>query len=187
MAQDQTKSTRVPISYRSFINQFLPDTIKSIQQLERTYTKMCRQKMSILFNEKYIYKKEIDTRASQKFYNILVKWGTIWQLQYQNIAKHLTHYIIPTHTSKHKELYIYISTHTHTRKHKEFYIFIYVVCRVFVKGLRDQGSAPGRVIPKTQKMILDASLLNTQHYKVWIKSKDKPSKERSSTLPYTLV
>ena len=29
----------------------------------------------------------------------------------------------------------------------------------------------GRVIPKTQKIVLDASLLNTQHYKVWIKGK----------------
>ena len=29
----------------------------------------------------------------------------------------------------------------------------------------------GRVIPKTQKVILDVSLLNTQHYKIWIKGK----------------
>ena len=26
------------------------------------------------------------------------------------------------------------------------------------------GSIPGRVIPKTQKMVLDAASLNTQHY-----------------------
>ena len=32
-------------------------------------------------------------------------------------------------------------------------------------------SIPGRVIPKTQKIVLDASLLNTQHYKVGIKGK----------------
>ena len=31
-----------------------------------------------------------------------------------------------------------------------------------------QGSVPGRVIPKIQKMVLDVSLLNTQHYKVRI-------------------
>ena len=41
--------------------------------------------------------------------------------------------------------------------------------RVFVNGPRDLGSIPGRVIPKTQKMVLDASLLNTQHYKVRVK------------------
>ena len=43
--------------------------------------------------------------------------------------------------------------------------------RVFANGLGDLGSILGRVIPKTQKMVLDASLLNTQHYKVRIKSK----------------
>ena len=31
------------------------------------------------------------------------------------------------------------------------------------------GSIPGRVIPKTQKMVLDETLLNTQHYQVRIK------------------
>ena len=29
----------------------------------------------------------------------------------------------------------------------------------------DRGSIPGRVISKTKKMVLDPSLLNTQHYK----------------------
>ena len=43
--------------------------------------------------------------------------------------------------------------------------------RVSISGLGDLGSILGWVIPKTQKMILDASLLNTQHYKVWIKGK----------------
>ena len=51
----------------------------------------------------------------------------------------------------------------------------------------DRGSIPGRVIPKTQKMVLDASLLNTQYDKVWIKGKIEQSKERSSALPYTSV
>ena len=31
------------------------------------------------------------------------------------------------------------------------------------------GPIPGRVIPKSQKMVLDASLLNTQSYTEWIK------------------
>ena len=59
--------------------------------------------------------------------------------------------------------------------------------RVFANGPGDLGSIPGRVIPKTQKMLLDASLLNTQHYKVRIKAKVEQSRERSSALPYTLV
>ena len=59
--------------------------------------------------------------------------------------------------------------------------------RVFANGPGDLGSIPGRVIPKTQKMVLDASLLNTQHYKVRIKGKVEQSRERSSALPYALV
>ena len=59
--------------------------------------------------------------------------------------------------------------------------------RVFANGPGDLGSIPGRVIPKTQKMVLDASLLNIQHYKVRIKGKVEQSRERISALPYTLV
>ena len=55
---------------------------------------------------------------------------------------------------------------------------------VFANGLGDWGSILSQVIPKTQKMVLDASLLNTQHYKVGIKGKVEQSRERSSTLPY---
>ena len=40
---------------------------------------------------------------------------------------------------------------------------------------RRPNSIPGRVIPKTQKMILDASLLNTQHYRVRTKGKVEQS------------
>ena len=43
--------------------------------------------------------------------------------------------------------------------------------RAFANGPEDRGSISGRVIPKTQKMVLDASLLDTQHYKVEIKGK----------------
>ncbi len=59
--------------------------------------------------------------------------------------------------------------------------------RVFANGPGDLGSIPGRVIQKTQKIILDASLLNTQHYRVRIKGKVEKSWERSNALPYTLV
>ena len=48
-------------------------------------------------------------------------------------------------------------------------------------------SIPGRVIPKTFKMVLDTPLLNTQQYKVRIKGKVEQSRKKSSTLPYTLV
>ena len=42
---------------------------------------------------------------------------------------------------------------------------------MFNDGKGDRGSIPGHVIPKTQKMVLNASFFNTQHYKVQIKSK----------------
>ena len=44
-----------------------------------------------------------------------------------------------------------------------------------------------RFIPKTLKMELDTTLLNTQHYKVRFKGKVEQSREWSSALPYTLV
>ena len=65
--------------------------------------------------------------------------------------------------------------------------YIGIMVRAFANGPGDLGSIPGRVIPKTQKMVLDATLLNTQHYKVRIKGKVEQSRERSSALPYTLV
>ena len=76
-------------------------------------------------------------------------------------------------------LYIYI------------YIYIYILdlpdigqgVRVFANRPGDRGSIPGRVIPKTQKMVLDTSLLNTQHYKVRIKGKVEQSREGVAPSP----
>ena len=41
----------------------------------------------------------------------------------------------------------------------------------FANGPADRRSIPDRVVLKTQKMVLNASLLNTQHYKKRIKGK----------------
>ena len=62
-----------------------------------------------------------------------------------------------------------------------------LVGRVFANGPGDMGSISGRVVPKTLKMVLDTSSLNTQQYKVRIKGKMEQFRERSSTLPYTSV
>ena len=59
--------------------------------------------------------------------------------------------------------------------------------RICWNGTINLGSIPGRVIPKTLKMELDTTLLNTQHYKVRFKGKVEQSWEWSSALPYTLV
>ena len=54
---------------------------------------------------------------------------------------------------------------------------------LFANGPGDLGSIPGRVILKTQKMVLDVSLLNTQHYKVRIKGKVEKSREGVAPSP----
>ena len=80
------------------------------------------------------------------------------------------------------QLYIYIF--------KQFYFCyraISRVSRVFTNGPGDRDSIPGQVIPKTQKMVLDATLLNTWHYKVRIKGKMEQSREWSSALPHRFV
>ena len=58
---------------------------------------------------------------------------------------------------------------------------IVLVGRVLTNGPGDLGSIPGRVLPKTLKMVLDTSL----QYKVRIKGKVEPSREWSSTLLFT--
>ena len=62
-----------------------------------------------------------------------------------------------------------------------------LVGRVFLNGPEDLGSILGRVIPKTLKIALDTSLLNTHQYKVGIMGKVEQSRERSSALSYNLV
>ena len=54
--------------------------------------------------------------------------------------------------------------------------------KVFANDSGDLSSIPGRIIPKTLKMVL-----NTQQYKVRIEGKVEKSRERSSALPYTSV
>ena len=58
---------------------------------------------------------------------------------------------------------------------------------VFDNGPGYMGSIPGHVIPKTLKMVLYASLLNTQQYKIRIKGKVDQSREKSSAFSYISV
>ena len=62
-----------------------------------------------------------------------------------------------------------------------------LVVRVFDNGPGDQNSIPSRVIPKTRQMVLDASLLNTHHYSVWIKDKWSNLEKLVALFPYTSV
>ena len=52
----------------------------------------------------------------------------------------------------------------------------------YINGPGDLGSIPSPVIPKTQKMLLDAVLFSTQHYKVKIKAQMEQSREWISAL-----
>ena len=79
------------------------------------------------------------------------------------------------------------SNETQTQSCWSSLVFKALVSRVSANGPRENGSIPGRVIPKTLKMVLDNSLLNTQQYKVRIEGKVEQSRERSRTLPYISV
>ena len=54
---------------------------------------------------------------------------------------------------------------------------------MFTNGSGDWGSIPSRVMPNTQKMVLHATLLNTQYYKVSIKGKVEQSREGVTPSP----
>ena len=71
------------------------------------------------------------------------------------------------------------------------YIYIYIPAhwhnRVLANDLGDQGSFVDRVVPKTQKMVTDASFLTAQHYKVEMKGRWRNPEKRvvpSRTLGY---
>ena len=49
--------------------------------------------------------------------------------------------------------------------------------RLFANGPGDRALIPDWAIPKTQKIVLDATLLNTQNHEVTIKGKVKQSSE----------
>ena len=51
MAQSRAESTRDTYNYGQYLNQFPLNTIKVIWEFERIQKKICRHKMSIMFNE----------------------------------------------------------------------------------------------------------------------------------------
>ena len=79
--------------------------------------------------------------------------------------------------------------HFYTRISSELYICadIGMMVKAFAYDPGDLSSIPGRVIPNTQKIVLDVFLFNTQHYKVRIKVKWSNPGKGVSALPYTLI
>ena len=68
-----------------------------------------------------------------------------------------------------------------------FMTIIYLMSRVFASYPEDLGSIISLVILNIKKMVLDATLLNTQHSKVSIEGKVEQARDRSSALSYTSV
>ena len=50
-AESRAESTRDTYNYGQYLNQFPPNTIKVIREFERIQKRICRHKMSIMFNE----------------------------------------------------------------------------------------------------------------------------------------
>ena len=74
MAQSQAERTRDTYNNEQYINQFPPNMIKVIREFERIQKKICRHKMSIMFNyicineemlPKYTYFKLHDPAANK--------------------------------------------------------------------------------------------------------------------------
>ena len=85
----------------------------------------------------------------------------------------------------------YSHTHAHTHTNRLFFSFssssfflsLFNLLHLLETGVQSQVVS----YKTTQKIILDAALLTTQHYKVTIKAKVEQSRGRSCTLPHTLV
>ena len=73
---------------------------------------------------------------------------------------------------------VFSFTHELNKNYKISFLDVLIdtlVGRVFANDPGDLVSIPGQVIPKTLKMVLDTSLLNTWQYKVRIKGKVEQS------------
>ena len=71
--------------------------------------------------------------------------------------------------------------------HTLIYRLIDIVGRAFTNGQGDRGSISDRIMPKTQKMVLDASLLKIEHYTVLIKDKRSNPGKRVAPSHQTLM
>ena len=72
----------------------------------------------------------------------------------------------------------------HSKHFKNIIIFLTFSCLKKIEGIFFNYNIS---IPKTLKMVVDTSKLNTQPYKVRIKGKVEQSREMSCALPYTSV
>ena len=83
-------------------------------------------------------------------------------------------------------LFIYIYVCVCVYMYICLYIYFGIMVRVFANGPRAWSSILGQVLPNTQNIVLDASLLNSQHYKVCIKGIVEQSGKMSCSLSYSV-
>ena len=212
IAQSRAESTWEIDNYGKYINQFPPNTIKSIRQYERINKKICRQKMSIMFNEICIYiyiiiiiiiaSAAADRTPAPSFHRFFSRVDPMSTFLGQAVDTSLkgefncrieggTNYysiIISCVFGIYVSIVLKLVMVVDLEDYFTVFILYWLICLVgkaFANDSRDLGSIPGRVIPKTFKIALDTSLLNTRQYKVRIEGKVEQSRERSSALPYT--
>ena len=125
MAQSRAESTRDTYNYGQYINQFTLNMIKVIREFERIQKKICRYKMSIMFNEIFI-NKEMLPKYTYIYIYILYLWVYIYIYIYiMSLCVYIYIYIISLcmciyiyiyiiSLCVYIYIYIYIYTHTHT-------------------------------------------------------------------------
>ena len=112
MAQSRAESTRDTYNYGQYLNQFPPNTIKVIREFERIQKRICRPKMSIMFNEICINEEMLP-----KYTYILYIYS--YTLIYT--------YYIYIYTNIYTYIYIYISVYVYI-----IYICIYICVCVYI-------------------------------------------------------
>ena len=89
------ESTNEAINYGRFINQFPTDTIKSMKRLGRIQTKICRQRISILFNEICINEEMLPKYTHTHTYIYIYIYIYIYSASYYEIFnKHSCKYTV---------------------------------------------------------------------------------------------
>ena len=88
------ESTRDTYNYGQYINQFSPNTIKVIREFKRIQKKICRHKMSIMFNEICIYIYILPYMLGRGLYQIIMWRASPRKLAEQRIKNEMTKWLV---------------------------------------------------------------------------------------------
>ena len=86
MAQSRVGSTWEINNYGKYINQFPSSTIKAIRQYERINKKICKQKISIMFNEICINEKMLPIYIYIYIYMLII---STYEFKEVNTKRHM--------------------------------------------------------------------------------------------------